>query len=84
MNNLLILLLKSKSAFSNCREMVGLEKLLEKVFVNDSYNKLVRPVETKTGITHINTELKILQINVVGLIREQNLFKESNKSIFFF
>lgn len=47
-------------------ELFGIEKLMHNIFVEASYNSLVRPVDKKTGLTNINTELKLLQIDLVG------------------
>lgn len=47
-----------------CRQLTGLERLFDKIFVQNSYNVLVRPVDTITGLTHVNTEIKLLQINL--------------------
>jgi hypothetical protein len=49
----------------NCRELVGLEKLIKNVFIDENYNSLVRPINEDDGITYIKTELKILQIDLV-------------------
>jgi hypothetical protein len=45
---------------------IGLEKLLEVIFDNGSYNNIVRPFGNKDGITVVNTELKLLQIDLVN------------------
>lgn len=44
--------------------MVDLERLFHKVFVIEEYNNLVRP-ETQDGLTRVETELKLLQIDLV-------------------
>ena len=51
----------------NCKKLVrtGLDKLIHHIFEENEYNQLVRPVDTKTGLTHVSTELKFLQIDVV-------------------
>ena len=43
----------------------GLARLLEKVFRIDAYNRLVRPTGAN-GLTRVNTELKIIQIDIVN------------------
>jgi hypothetical protein len=48
------------------RGRIGLEKLLEVIFDNCSYNNIVRPFGNKDGITVVNTELKLLQIDLVN------------------
>ena len=42
----------------------GLQKLLENIFIHKKYNSLVRPFETDDR-THVRTELKLLQIDLV-------------------
>ena len=50
-----------------CKTLVrsGLEKLIYQIFEVNEYNQLVRPVDAKTGLTIVSTELKFLQIDVV-------------------
>jgi hypothetical protein len=45
--------------------ILGLEKLIYHIFEENEYNQLVRPVDIKTGLTLVSTELKFLQIDVV-------------------
>ena len=52
---------------SNRRSLTGLEKLVYEIFDINSYNRLVRPVDKKTGLTEILTELKLLQIDLVRI-----------------
>ena len=52
---------------SNRRSLTGLEKLVYEIFDINSYNRLVRPVDKKTGLTEILTELKLLQIDLVKI-----------------
>jgi hypothetical protein len=47
-----------------CRESVGLEKLIHDVFEINNYNNLVRPTQANTGLTLVETELKLLQISL--------------------
>lgn len=44
----------------------GLERLIDKIFKANRYNQLVRPVDKKSGLTFVATELKVLQIDLVG------------------
>ena len=48
------------------REIFGLEKLLFDLFVNNTYNKFVRPVD-ENKLTNIRTQLKLLQIDLVSI-----------------
>jgi hypothetical protein len=41
------------------------KKNSKKVFTVDKYNELIRPVD-KMGVTNVNTELKLLQIDLVS------------------
>jgi hypothetical protein len=52
---------------TNSKQLVrtGLEKLIHHIFIENEYNQLVRPVDIKTGLTVVSTELKFLQIDVV-------------------
>lgn len=43
----------------------GLEKLIDQIFTIDDYNSLVRPTDKLSGLTTVNTELKLLQIDLV-------------------
>ncbi len=52
------------------RSLVGLEKLLYEIFVVNNYNRYVRPVD-EFGITNIQTQLKLLQID---LVMQTNIF----------
>ncbi len=45
----------------------GIEKLIHNIFTQDAYNQLVRPVDEKTGLTVVSTELKIHQIDIVSI-----------------
>ena len=44
--------------------MSGMEKLFHQIFVLDEYSNLVRPLD-KDSVTHVQTELKLLQIDLV-------------------
>ncbi len=46
------------------RSLTGLEKLLYEIFIINEYNRFVRPVD-ELGITNIQTQLKLLQIDLV-------------------
>jgi hypothetical protein len=35
-----------------------------KIFDKNSYNQLVRPIDNKTGLTYVSTELKLLGIDL--------------------
>jgi len=48
---------------------VGLEKLIDTIFNQNAYNQLVRPTDPESGLTIVFTELKLLQIDLVGLLR---------------
>ena len=54
--------------------MSGLEKLIDQIFVRNKYNQLVRPVDKKTGLTLVETELKLLQIDLVILINQSKKY----------
>lgn len=41
----------------------GLDKLFVKIFETEDYNTMLRPHDNN-GITHVNTELKLLQIDL--------------------
>ena len=56
------------------RSLTGLEKLVNHVFVENEYNPLVRPLSFTTGKTEVSTELKILQLNLVRILLEINLY----------
>ncbi len=45
-------------------KITGLEKLIKAIFYEKSYNELVRPVNND-GVTVVETELKLLQIDLV-------------------
>ena len=45
------------------RNREGLQKLLELIFEQKKYNNLVRPFQ-EDDRTHVNTELKLLQIDL--------------------
>jgi hypothetical protein len=40
------------------------EKLFEKIFIQQHYNKMIRPSSGNDNITHITIELKLLQIDL--------------------
>ncbi len=46
------------------KKYTPLEKLFTKIFKDDEYNILVRP-ENDNGLTHVDIELKLLQIDLV-------------------
>ena len=46
-------------------ELNELEKLMNQIFVKAKYNRLVRPFNRTNGLTHITTELKLLQLDLV-------------------
>ena len=48
------------------RKLTGLEKLFHDVFVVNTYNRYVRPVD-EFGMTNIQTQLKLLQIDLVSI-----------------
>jgi len=50
--------------FRKRRSLTGLEKLLYEIFIINEYNRFVRPVD-ELGITNIQTQLKLLQIDLV-------------------
>jgi len=43
--------------------MSSLERLFDRIFLNEDYNNLVRP-EDMNGLTQVQTELKLLQIDL--------------------
>lgn len=45
--------------------MTGLERLFYHIFSTEEYANLVRP-STSDSLTHIQTELKLLQIDLVS------------------
>ena len=52
--------------FKQKRSLTGLEKLLHEIFIANKYNRYVRPVD-ELGITNIQTQLKLLQIDLVKI-----------------
>jgi hypothetical protein len=46
------------------KNLTGLTKLFNKIFIQDDYNNMVRP-NNDNDITKIETELKLLQIDLV-------------------
>ena len=48
-----------------CAETEALEKLFEKLFNQKEYKKSVRPTPEKSQITRVESELKLLQIDLV-------------------
>ena len=48
-------------------EMTPMEKLIDKIYNQDEYDQMIRPSNKLTGLTHIETELKFLQIDLVRL-----------------
>ena len=70
---------------TNSKQLVrtGLEKLIHHIFIENEYNQLVRPVDIKTGLTVVSTELKFLQIDVVILdLFLKSLFLNNHLLIF--
>jgi len=59
--------------FLNFSNQVNKNKILKKVFTVDKYNELIRPVD-KMGVTNVNTELKLLQIDLVSKINRNYKF----------
>ena len=49
-----------------CNGDFGVEKLLNKIYKINKYNKLVRPTAKNTTLTEVHTDLKILQIDLVN------------------
>ncbi len=49
-------------------EMTPMEKLIDKIYNQDEYDQMIRPSNKLTGLTHIETELKFLQIDLVRLL----------------
>ncbi len=49
-------------------EMTAMEKLIDKIYNQDEYDQMIRPSSKLTGLTHIESELKFLQIDLVGLL----------------
>ena len=47
------------------QDLTGIENLFYKIFREKSYNNLVRPRDKRTGLTHLQTELKLLQLDLV-------------------
>ena len=45
------------------KNLSNLEKLFDSIFLNEEYNSMVRP-ENMNGLTHVETELKLLQIDL--------------------
>jgi hypothetical protein len=45
------------------KNMSSLERLFDRIFLNEDYNNLVRP-EDMNGLTQVQTELKLLQIDL--------------------
>ena len=45
------------------RNMSSLEKLFDRIFLDEDYNSLVRP-ENEDSLTQVATELKLLQIDL--------------------
>jgi hypothetical protein len=50
--------------FLESKELVGLERLFNQIYYIESYNQIIRPVEYNTTLTLLNTELKLLQIDL--------------------
>jgi len=46
-------------------ELPGVERLLNRIFKEKNYNNLVRPRDKQTGLTYLQTELKLLQLDLV-------------------
>ncbi len=65
---------------------MGLEKLIKKTFIDEDYNKLVRPVSKLSGLTDVFTELKILQIDLVRILLSDSTadFKNVYLNLIFF
>ena len=61
--------MKNKVNCLNDDTMSGVEDLIHKIFKVKNYNNLVRPVDKKNNVTNVVTELKILQIDLVIIIR---------------
>ncbi len=61
--------MKNKVNCLNDDTMSGVEDLIHKIFKVKNYNNLVRPVDKKNNLTNVVTELKILQIDLVIIIR---------------
>ena len=65
------------------RKLVGLEKLLYEIFQAKTYNKFVRPTNNITGLTHVQTQLKLLQIDLVNIVFNYPLWILIIKGLFF-
>ena len=50
---------------ADCVNQTGLENLFNSIFIERNYNPVVRPVHNESGLTIVNTELKILQLDLV-------------------
>ena len=60
-------------ANTNSQSMQMREKLFEKIFIQQHYNKMIRPSSGNDNITHITIELKLLQLTLDE--KHQGLFK---------
>jgi hypothetical protein len=49
-------------------KMIQRERLFHRIFTQQRYNKMNRPSSTDDDITHVTTELKLLQIDIVIFI----------------
>jgi hypothetical protein len=64
------------------KNLTGLTKLFNKIFVQDDYNNMVRP-NNDNDITKIETELKLLQIDLVFKFNFLKGLAKQAKSSFF-
>lgn len=64
-NNLFLLFFFFKSELVASKRQYAIERLIDRIFVENAYNPLVRPAD-KEGITNVFTELKLLQIDLVN------------------
>ncbi len=63
-NNIIIITINLKmKAFINTNKRTSLEKLLNRIYVDDDYNNEVRPFN-QGDQTKVETELKLLQIDL--------------------
>lgn len=54
-----------KIDFINGKRTSPLDRLFHKIFFEDEYSNMVRPIGVNK-ITHVKTELKLLQIDLVN------------------
>ena len=55
-----------KGFYNSKQTYTGVEKLFDRIYQQNKYNKLVRPTARNATLTEVLTELKLLQIDLVN------------------